>query len=177
MPGEDDPKQIGDRIARSLEELRGLVSPQAWARVDELLRTVLDLYGRGLERLVEVASEDGSAADLRSRLLADPLLASLLILHGVHPLDVHTRIERALERVRQSLGGHAGSVELLGIDEQGVARLQLHGTSPTLAAVVERVVGEAAPELSRMEMLGAQPGAGGLVQLGHKRETVSGATP
>lgn len=177
MAESDDPRVIGDRIARLVEELRGVTSPQAWARVDELLRIVLELYGRGLERVVEVASEEGSAKDLRARILADPLLSSLLVLHGLHPLDAPTRVERALERVRAALGAHGGTVELLGIEE-GVARVQLHGSSPLLAQAVERALSDAAPELSRIEMLGAQHGGGGLVQIGRgPREAVSEAAP
>jgi len=174
MNGSDDAKVIGDRIARLLEELRGVTSPQAWARVDQLLRVVLELYGRGLERVVEVASEEGSAKDLRARILADPLLTGLLVLHGIHPLDLRTRVERALDSVRASLGAHGGSVELLGIDDNGVARVQLHGSSPLLSGAVERALGDAAPDLSGIEMLGA-PQSTSLVQLGRRTESGPGA--
>jgi Fe-S cluster biogenesis protein NfuA len=174
MSASDDPKVIGDRIARLVEELRSVTSPQAWARVDQLLRVVLELYGRGLERVVEVASEEGMAKDMRARILADPLLGSLLVLHGIHPLDLRTRVERALDRVRASLGTHGGSVELLGIDDNGVARVQLHGSSPLLVSAVERALGDAAPDLSSIEMQGAQQGSS-LVQLGRRSESSPGA--
>ena len=49
------------------------------------------------------------------RLVADPLVESLLLLHGLHPLDVDTRIQRALDNVRPYLGSHAGGVEYLGV--------------------------------------------------------------
>ena len=54
------------------------------------------------------------ATAVRDRLLADPLVESLLLLHDLHPLDVDTRIQRALDRVRPYLGSHAGGVEYLG---------------------------------------------------------------
>jgi Fe-S cluster biogenesis protein NfuA len=76
--------------------------------------------------------------------------------------------------VRASLGTHGGSVELLGIDDNGVARVQLHGSSPLLVSAVERALGDAAPDLSSIEMQGAQQGSS-LVQLGRRSESSPGA--
>jgi Fe-S cluster biogenesis protein NfuA len=80
---------------------------------------------------------------------------SLLLVHDLHPLDADTRISRALEAVRSRLGSHAGVIEYLGIDDQGVAGLRLtasgHGcgsSSPTARQAVEEAVAEAAPELA-----------------------------
>ena len=61
----------------------------------------------------------------------DPLVESLLLLHGLHPLDVDARIQRALDRVRPYLGSHAGGVEYLGVAD-GVARLQAGRQLPRL---------------------------------------------
>ncbi len=86
-------------------------------------------------------------------------MESLLLVHDLHPLDADTRISRALERVRPQLGSHAGAIEYLGLDDQGVARLRLttsgHGcgsSSSTVRQAVEEAVAEAAPEVAGVQV-------------------------
>jgi Fe-S cluster biogenesis protein NfuA len=96
-----------------------------------------------------------------ARALADDeLLAHLLLLHDLHPVDVGTRVANALEEVRPYLGSHGGDVELLGVEE-GVARLRLNGTcdgcpssAVTLKHSIETAILRAAPELERVEAEG-----------------------
>lgn len=134
----------------------------AWQRVDELLRLVVDLYGTGLSRIVELLQADGTVEELRERLLADEVVASLLLLHGLYPRDIATRVLGALEKVRPYLGSHGGDVELLGIDEAaGVVQLRLGGSCDgcpssmlTVKLAVEAAIKEAAPEISQVEVEG-----------------------
>ena len=56
------------------------------------------------------------------QLTGDPLVEGLLLLHGLHPLDVDARIQRALDRVRPYLGSHAGGVRYLGGDIESPGR-------------------------------------------------------
>ena len=95
------------------------------------------------------------------RLADDELVANLLLLHGLHPDDVETRVQGALDRVRPYLGSHAGGVEFLGVDEDGVAQLQLKGScdgcagsAATVHNAVERAVLDAAPEVVRVHVEG-----------------------
>jgi Fe-S cluster biogenesis protein NfuA len=76
------------------------------------------------------------------------------VLHDLHPVDVGTRVEQALEQVRPYLGSHAGGVTYRGIDEDGVAHLELEGncsgcpsSSITVTHSIERAILEAAPEV------------------------------
>ena len=48
------------------------------------------------------------------RLADDEVVGNLLVLHDLHPDDVDTRVQRALEQVRPYLGSHAGGVSLSG---------------------------------------------------------------
>ena len=58
-------------------------------RAEELVRLVVDLYGAGLERLLEIVHEAGRLDDdLLAQLAADDLVAGLLAVHGLHPDDV-----------------------------------------------------------------------------------------
>jgi Fe-S cluster biogenesis protein NfuA/nitrite reductase/ring-hydroxylating ferredoxin subunit len=156
-------RQVGEQIERLLEEVRSMVSPPAWERVDRLVRSIVELYGAGLERIVALLSETGpSGEELRNRLVGDPLVASLLLLHGLHPETLAMRVQQALERVRPYLGSHGGDVEMIGTDEEsGVVRLRMKGSCDgcpsstiTVKLAVEGAIHELAPEVTRIEVEG-----------------------
>lgn len=129
-------------------------------RTEELVRLVTDLYGTGLERLLDLLHEHGALTDdVVDTLAADDLVASLLLVHGLHPYPVETRIERALGGVRPYLGSHGGDVELLEVTDAGVARLRLLGgcdgcpsSSVTLNLAIEGAIEAAAPEITAIEV-------------------------
>lgn len=162
-----DPAACGERI-ETLLEASAAAGPVARERAEELVRTVVDLYGAGLERLMELAHEAGKLDDdLLERLAGDELVSSLLIVHGLHPYPVEERVERALAEVRPYLGSHGGDVRLLDVSDEGVVRLQLLGScdgcassSATLELAVDGAVRAAAPEVVRIdvEAAPAKPG-------------------
>lgn len=140
-------------------------------RAEELVRLVVDLYGAGLERLLEIAHDSGRLDDeLLDRLAADDLVSSLLLVHGLHPYDVETRVARALDGVRPYLGSHGGDVELVGVTEDGVVRLRMLGScdgcpssSVTLTLAVETAIQAAAPETLGIEVEEAAPGGASVI--------------
>jgi Fe-S cluster biogenesis protein NfuA len=154
---------VGDRIEQLLDELHATADPATCALAQELLRLLTELYGGGLERVVALARED--APELIDRLLADELVASLLLVHGLHPESVTARVEQALESVRPFLATHDGDVELLDVDEDaGAVHLRLLGScdgcpssAVTLRDAVERAIVEAAPEITIIDV--EQPSA------------------
>jgi Fe-S cluster biogenesis protein NfuA len=137
---------------------------------------VVGLYGAGLERIVELLAERADGQAVLRELATDDLVANLMILHDVHPDDVATRIQAALDRVRPYLGSHAGGIEFLGVDEHGVAQLRLQGScdgcagsAATVHTAVERAVLEAAPDVLSVEVEGMveqKPATSGLLQIG-----------
>jgi Fe-S cluster biogenesis protein NfuA/nitrite reductase/ring-hydroxylating ferredoxin subunit len=165
LPGPDETQDdaqwrtAGDRI-QTLLDAASSGGSAARERAEQLVREVTDLYGAALERMMAVAS----AADpgLAARLAADDLVASLLLVHGLHPFDVERRVSDALDSVRPYLGSHGGDVSLLGVDD-GVVRLQFQGSckscpssSVTLELAVEDAVRAAAPEISSIEVVAAE---------------------
>jgi Fe-S cluster biogenesis protein NfuA/nitrite reductase/ring-hydroxylating ferredoxin subunit len=163
-PAEDraagpDLRSTGDRI-ESLLEAASAGGRVARERAEELVRLVVDLYGAGLERLLEILHESGRLDDeLLDRLAADDLVASLLAVHGLHPDDVETRVARALDSVRPYLGSHGGDVQFLGLTDEGAVRLRMLGScdgcpssSVTLTLAVETAIRDAAPEVSGVEV-------------------------
>lgn len=159
-------RTVGDRIENLLAELRTIGDPKARETAEELVRSLLDLYGGGLARMMELVYDSPAGGELFDRFAADDLVASLLLLHDLHPEDTESRILRALEGVRPYLGSHGGDVTLLGIEDD-VVRLRLEGTchgcpssSITMKLAIEKAIGEAAPEVARIEVEGvAEPGA------------------
>jgi Fe-S cluster biogenesis protein NfuA len=158
-----NPRDVGDRIERLLDDLRAAVDPRAYAAVEELVRQVTELYGAGLARVVELGRE--IVPELLDRLAGDELVASLLVIHGIHPVPVEARIEAALESVRPFLAHHDGDVELLSIDPGADAVvLRLLGScdgcpssTVTLQLAVERAILTAAPEIVRIDVEDAAP--------------------
>jgi Fe-S cluster biogenesis protein NfuA len=121
----------------------------------------LGLYGVGLERIFETLEAEGPAlADVRERLAEDGVVASLMLIHGLYPVDLQTRVQEALDSVRPYMESHGGNVELLGI-EAGVARLRLEGScngcpasASTMELAIEQALQEAAPDLEGIDVEG-----------------------
>ena len=162
VQGHSNVRQVGDRIEVLLGELRSQASPAVGEKVEEVVGLLVELYGAGLERMLEIVNDDAETAPgLLKRMTDDKFLESLFVLHGIHPVDVDTRIEAALDRARPYLGSHAGGVQYLGVDEDGVAHLKLEGSchgcpssTVTVKLTLEQAIAEAAPEVLRVEVEG-----------------------
>ncbi len=151
----------GDRIDTLLDACSA-AGPVAHERAERLVREVVDLYGAALGRIMAVL--EGQTVEQLTR---DDLVASLLLVHGLHPHDVRTRVAVALDSVRPYLGSHGGDVTLIDVAD-GVVRLELSGScrtcpssSVTLELAVEDAVRAAAPEIESIEVVAAadqQPG-------------------
>ncbi|MGW3960964.1 NifU family protein [Amycolatopsis sp. NPDC005003] len=132
-----------------LETLLGaLLAGPGRRPAEEIVRQLTDLYGEGLTRIVGTVREHAPA--LVGAIAADDVVASLLALHDLHPLDAPARVRRALDRI----GPQVGAVAYLGIDD-GVVRLSLgatRGCSSAARATVEAAVRDAAPELAGVEI-------------------------
>src|SRR3712207_5749974 len=109
-----------------LEELETLADPNAKSKTAEVVGILLDLYGEGLARMMEVIAQGQESEKTFEAFAGDELLSHLLLLHGLHPLDIETRVVRALEEVRPYLQSHGGKAGVLGV-EGGVARPRMGG--------------------------------------------------
>lgn len=154
-----DWRAVGDRI-ETLLDASSAGGALARERAEELVRLVADLYGAGLERVLELMHEHDHLDDATLDALAgDDLVASLLLVHGLHPYGVRQRVEQALDSVRPYLGSHQGDVELIDITDDGVVRLRLLGScdgcpssTVTLKLAVEGAIEAAAPEVTAIEV-------------------------
>ena len=158
-------RTVGERIE---ELLAGLQAGRDKDTAEELIHLLVELYGEGLSRIMAVLEPPQVSA-----LVEDELVESLLLLHDLHPIDVDGRIQRALDKVRPYLGSHAGGVEYLGVDEEGVAQLRLEGSCDgcasstlTVKTAIEGAIQDAAPELTGIQVAGVSAPAEPLLQVG-----------
>jgi Fe-S cluster biogenesis protein NfuA len=162
MPEGQDVQATGERVEALLAELRTQAGPQAAATAEELVSCLVGLYGAGLAQVVTLLGEDEAGPRLMDKLVADPLVESLLLVHDLHPLDTSARVRQAVEEVLPQLGSHAGDVEYLGFDADGVLQLRLvqGGCSAATARdLIAKAVAAAAPEAAGVGIEMVQPPA------------------
>jgi hypothetical protein len=82
-----DLRREGERIAQLIDDLGAIAGAPVRQRVEELVGRLVHLYGTGLAHLLRILGGDAQRVDdaTRARLHADPLVSSLLVLHGLHP--------------------------------------------------------------------------------------------
>jgi Fe-S cluster biogenesis protein NfuA len=149
------------RIETLVQEIATFPDPHARATAEELVQALVEMYGEGLARLLEITAETpASGLALIDTFASDDLLSSLFLLHGLHPLDIETRVMQALDEVRPYLKSHGGNVEFVKV-EDGVAHLRLqgscHGCSSstiTLKSAIEEAIYKAAPDLDGLQVEG-----------------------
>ena len=94
------------------------------------------------------------------RLGRDPLVSSVMILYGLHPEDLETRVVKAVERVRPQLRKQGCELELLGVND-GAIRLRVAtgshtcgSTAKTVQATLEGAIYDAAPDMTSLVIEG-----------------------
>ncbi|MGH9903162.1 MAG: NifU family protein, partial [Pyrinomonadaceae bacterium] len=125
MLEEKEFQQRMQQFEELIREFETEADPATRDKVAELVRLLMDFHGAGLERMTEIvagAGEPGGA--IFDDFARDALVGSLLLLYGLHPAGVETRVRAALDKVRPLLRTHGGEVELLGVKD-GVVRLRL----------------------------------------------------
>jgi Fe-S cluster biogenesis protein NfuA len=159
---ERDTQELAQRMQRIealTQQLERCADQAARTASQELVAVLLEMHAAGLAKMLELLSA-GGAEGVLSAFAADNLVASLLLLHGLHPDSLEVRVQRALERARPVLTSHQVEAEVLALDG-GVVRLRLNGsdnTSPSRSAAVrlalEEAIFEFAPEILDVEIDG-----------------------
>jgi Fe-S cluster biogenesis protein NfuA len=150
------------RIEALLQEVAAFPDPQGRSTMEELLRALLDMYGEGLAHMLEItARAEESGQTLIERFACDELVGSLLLLHGLHPVDLETRIHQILEKLQPSVRSQGGMVEFVRL-EAGTLFLRLtdggchscQSSGEALRRMVEEAVANAAPDLDEIRIEG-----------------------
>ena len=92
---------------------------------------MLELYGEGLVRILDAIDDAGeAAAGIRARLVDDGVVASLLLIHDLYPVDLETRVARRSPRAARTSNRTAATSSCSGVAD-GVARISLVGHCKT----------------------------------------------
>jgi len=148
------------RVEGLVEDLERLADPALRDRARELVRTLLDLYGTGLAKIVNCVSRTGDTGRaLLESLAQDSLVGSLLHMHGLHPVNLRERVLQALAKARPFFLEHGIDMELLDATNDTV-RLRLDGVARVpalpLKVILEDALLEAAPEITTLEIEGLE---------------------
>jgi Fe-S cluster biogenesis protein NfuA len=153
----EDMQQIGELV----QQIESIADPVARASTKKLVQSIMDLHGRALENALDVVAAAGEPGmSIIDRLGDDPLVSSVLILYGLHPEDLQTRVIKAVDRIRPQFRKQGCEVELLGVNE-GAIRLRVEtgshscgSTAKTLQASLEGAIYDAAPDLTSLAIEG-----------------------
>jgi Fe-S cluster biogenesis protein NfuA len=142
------------RIGGLVQEIESIADPAVRAATRDLVQSLMDLHGAALEKALEIVAETGEPGlTIIDRLGRDSLVSSVLILYGLHPEDLETRVVKAVDKVRPQMRKQGCEVELLGVND-GAITLRVEtgshtcgSTGKTLQATLEGAMYDAAPDL------------------------------
>ncbi len=154
QPRPDTSEAIFERVQDLQDRLDATPDSPAKELADELVGAVIQLYGEGLDRIVT------TLGDSAQELTEDPLVATLLLIHDLHPVPLADRVRAALDSVRPYMESHGGNVELLSL-EHGIARIHLRGScsdcsasTVTLELAIKQALEQMAPDLEGLQVDG-----------------------
>jgi Fe-S cluster biogenesis protein NfuA/nitrite reductase/ring-hydroxylating ferredoxin subunit len=157
----EGPEQLVERVQDLQSRLSAAGDETTRQLAEELVSAIVQMYGAGLEQVLGVLFAAGDeGARLAMTMADDPLVATLFMIHDLHPVPLADRVNQALEHVRPYMESHGGNVELLSLEE-GVARLRLEGScsdcsasAVTLELAIKQALEQAAPDLDGLEVEG-----------------------
>ena len=181
MADDRDLQKSAQRIGNLVHDLETIADPAARAQSKELVQLLLDLHGAALERMLDIAFRSGEPGrQVIDEFGQDSLVSSLLVLYGIHPEDLQTRVERRLGQIQSKLHKMGAEATLLSVSN-GEVRMRVsiegHGcgsTKKNVQSTLEDSIYEVAPDVTSIVLEGLEePTASGFVAL----ETLLGPTP
>lgn len=145
------------RIEELVSDLDRVSDPAAREHARELLETVLDVHGLAMARMIAVLARADGGADLLHRLGRDEQVRTVLLLHGLHPEELDTRVRRAIDGLRPSMRSRGVDLHLMGLS-RGSLELRVRrrdagtATDASLREDIEAALLEAAPDLDAVHM-------------------------
>ncbi len=168
------------RLEELLTEVELAADERSLTPVRALVRTLMDVHCGALEQILGTLGDARTAdgRDLKSVLLEDPAVSSLLLMHDLHPSSLTDRARRALDEAHSLAGAHA-TAELVRIDGERVfvrIREEKRGAAALLRKAVERTLGERTPD-ALFEIEGGDATDGGFVPVSRLHSRSRGAAP
>lgn len=162
----EDSQAFEERIGRIeglLQKLEAAGDPAVRRSARQLAEALMELHGAALERMLEMVSDCGETGGaLIGTFGSDPLISSLLVLYGLHPDDLETRVRRGLESIRAVLKREGVHWEGLHVDGNAVQVKIIGSHDGSHARLVEGMVREAllatAPDATEVQIASGQIG-------------------
>ena len=186
-PDAADPRERLRAIESAIDDLSRVADARSLAGARALVAAVLSLHADGIGRIVEMARTGAPLApgsSLLDAMAADDLVASLLLLHGLHPVPLDARVRATLAKVAPV----GWALELAGVGGDGVVRIHATRTgegsraarAEQIRPLVEQADEEAAADAEGIELTVEGEGvSGGFVpieRLTAARAAAGGAT-
>jgi Fe-S cluster biogenesis protein NfuA len=151
------------RIGGLVQEMESIADPAIRAATKGLVQSLMDLHGAALEKALGIVAEAGEPGmSIIDRLGRDSLVSSVLLLYGLHPEELETRVVQAVDKVRPQLRKQGCEVVLLGVND-GAIRLRVEtgshtcgSTAKTVHATLEGAMYDAAPDLTSLVIKGLE---------------------
>ncbi|HYV34452.1 MAG TPA: hypothetical protein VE988_02035 [Gemmataceae bacterium] len=149
-------QQRMQRIEELIAALQEHGNPVVHASAVEMVRALLDVHRAGLAQTLEQIAKQGEPGQaILNALLQNELFSRLLLLHGLHPVDLTTRLQQALDHSRGWLRAHGAEVELARATHE-VVELRLRGGSADVHRLLEQAILTAAPDVLCIEFVDAE---------------------
>jgi Fe-S cluster biogenesis protein NfuA len=168
MPAPSNVQSQLQSIEALLQRIEKANDPAMSAMAKELVQRLMEFHGAGIERMLEIIHQNSNAQNAGAEngaidtLGRDPLVGSLLLLYGLHPDALETRIQHALENAQPYLKSHGATANFINVDAAGAVTVRLEGashgcssTSAGLKRAVEEAIYEAAPDVTSIIVEGA----------------------
>ena len=152
------------RLDELLQQVEHIADPAARETAGQIIQAMMEFHGAGLAKILERVAEAGELGQaMIDDLGQDDAVGSLLLLYGMHPLDIESRVRQALEKARPYLKSHGGNVEVLEVTEDGIVRLQMQGSchgcpssAITLKNTIEQAIYDRAPDVTAIQIADAE---------------------
>ncbi len=149
------------RIGTLVQEIESIADPAVRTATKNLVQSLMDLHGAALEKALDIVADAGEPGmKIIDRLGRDSLLSSVLILYGLHPEDLETRVVQAVDKLKPQLRKQGCEVELLSVND-GAIRLRVEtgshtcgSTAKTVQSTIEGAMYDAAPDLTSLTIEG-----------------------
>jgi Fe-S cluster biogenesis protein NfuA len=155
MTKQDEFQQRAKSIETLVSKLEA-ADPSLRSAAKDLVQALMELHGASIERMVELVHDAGDpGSSIIERFGRDELVRSVLLLYGLHPQDLQTRVTQALENTRAFLKSDGASAELVSINEAGAVTVRFQvkssgcgSSASSVKSRLETALQDAAPDAS-----------------------------
>jgi Fe-S cluster biogenesis protein NfuA len=158
-------KQLQHRIEKIgglVQQIESIADPSLRASTRELVQLLMEVHGAVLDRALEITAAAGEPGlKIIDALGRDPVVSSVLIIHGLHPDSLETRAQRAIEELQPKFQREGNAIELLQVNAGGEVQVRVTpskgacaSTGNALRTQVEEALYAAAPDMTSLSLEG-----------------------